>query len=173
MSRSLPQPLCEKRVADRVEQVVLQFFGNALDLQGDRDGLHGFSFRQIDQYRLYRAFAPAFLAAAQRAFASADNFFRAAALIGFRAGAFLAGEAAFVGADLPFCFAQRAFCAAEILARAEALIVRSFGLLAAVAFLEPAGLPGPRRAAWEPSPKRAAIAFSIRLASCLSCATMP
>ena len=123
--------------------------------------------------RLYKALEPAFFAAAQRAFASKDNFFRAAGLIGFRAGAFLAGDAAFFGADFPFCFAHRSFIAADIRLRAAGLIVRRFGLLAAVAFLDPAGLPGPRRAVWEPSPIRATIAFSIRLASCLSCATMP
>jgi hypothetical protein len=123
--------------------------------------------------RNYRALAPAFFLAAQRAFAIADSFFRAAGLVGRRPVAFVAGAAVFLGADLPLCFAQRAFCAAEILARAEALIVCRFGLLAAVTFFEPAGLPGPRRAGWELSPKRAAIACSIRLASCLSCATTP
>jgi hypothetical protein len=117
----------------------------------------------------YRVVAPAFLRAAQRAFASADSFFRAAGLIGFRAVAFLVGAAAVFGADFPFCFAQRAFCAAEILARAEALIVRL-----RVAGCDACVLGGrPRRAGWEPSPIRAAMAFSIRLASCLSCATMP
>ena len=77
------------------------------------------------QLWLYRVFAPAFFLAAQRAFASADNFFRAAGLIDFRAVTFFAG--AVFGADLPFCFAHRAFCAAEILARADALIVRLCG----------------------------------------------
>src|ERR1039457_3574645 len=68
--------------------------------------------------------APDSFAAAHRAFASKDSFFRADGLIGFRALTFLAGGAAFLEADLPFCFAHCAFCAAEILARAEALIVR-------------------------------------------------
>jgi|ERR1039458_7273271 hypothetical protein len=80
--------------------------------------------RPRNPFRPYRDVAPAFFAAAHRAFASADNFFRAAGLIGFQAGAFFAGVAALFGADLPFCFAHRAFCAAEILARADALIVR-------------------------------------------------
>jgi hypothetical protein len=124
------------------------------------------------QFWLYKALAPAFFFSAHLAFISSDKRFFAAGLIGFRAVGFLAGAAAFLGADLPFCFAQRAFCAAEILARAAALIVRRFGLLTAAAFFEPAGLPGPRRAVWEPSPKRAASACSIRSASSLSCATI-
>ena len=123
-------------------------------------------------FRFYRVVAPAFFAAAQRAFASADSLFRAAGLIAFRAGAFLAGDAAFFG-DLSFCFAHRSFIASDMRLRAAGLIVRRFGLFAAVVFFEPAGLPGPLRAGWEPSPKRAAIAFSIRLASSLSCVTMP
>ena len=125
----------------------------------------------VDQ--LYKDLAPAFFAAAQRAFARADNFFRAAGLIGFRAATFFDGAAAFFGADLPSRCAHRSFIAADIRFRAAGLIVRRFGLLAAIAFFEPAGLPGPRRTGWELSPIRAAIAFSSRLASCLSCATMP
>src|SRR5271169_2011471 len=73
---------------------------------------------------LYNDVAPAFFLAAQRAFASADNFFRAAGLIGFRVAAFLAGAAAFVRADLRFCFAHQAFFAAPILALAAAFILR-------------------------------------------------
>src|ERR1019366_3999967 len=119
--------------------------------------------------RLYSALAPAFFLSAHRAFIKADSFFFIAGLIGFRAVVFFA--AAFFGAALPFCFAQRAFMAAEILARAEALIMRRFAL-PAVAFFEPAGRPGPRRAGWEPKPTRASIACSIRIASCLNCATM-
>ena|ERR1035438_8359829 len=118
---------------------------------------------------LYKVLAPAFFAAAHRAFASADNFFRAAVLMGFRAGVFLAGAEAFFGAELPFCFAHHAFLAAPILARAEALMTRR---------LRPAALAWPllggrpRRAGWEPIPTRAAIACSMRLTSSLSCATM-
>ena len=113
-----------------------------------------------------------FFLSAHRAFIMADNFFFIAGLIGFRAVDFLAGAEAFLGAALPFCFAHRAFCAAEILARAEALIVRRFGLLAAIALFEPAGRPGPRREGWEPNPARAAMACSILVTSSLSCATM-
>ena len=113
-----------------------------------------------------------FFLSAHRAFIMADNFFFIAGLIGFRAVDFLAGAEAFLGATLPFCFAHRAFCAAEILARAEALIVKRFGLLAAIALFEPAGRPGPRREGWEPNPVRAAMACSILLTSSLSCATM-
>jgi hypothetical protein len=116
-------------------------------------------------------FYAVFFLSAHRAFIKADNFFFIAGLIGFREVDFLAGVAAFFGAALPFCFAQRAFMAAEILARAEALIVRRFALPVG-AFFEPAGRPGPRRAGWEPNPSRASIACSIRLASCLNCATM-
>ena len=76
---------------------------------------------------LYNDVAPAFFLAAQRAFASADNFFRAAGLIGFRAAAFLAGAAAFVGADLPFRFAHARFIASPMRLRASALIVRLCG----------------------------------------------
>jgi|SRR5271169_4679498 len=76
---------------------------------------------------LYNDVAPAFFLAAQRAFASADNFFRAAGLIGFRAAAFLAGAAAFVGADLPFRFAHTRFIASPMRLRASALIVRFCG----------------------------------------------
>lgn len=86
--------------------------------------------------------------------------FRAAALITRRVVLLLAAVPGFAF----FCFAQRAFWAAEILARAEALNVRCFGLLAAETFLEPAGRPGPRRAGPEPRPPvRADIAFPMRL----------
>ena len=64
---------------------------------------------QRNRFRIYKDVAPDFFAAAQRAFASVDSFFRAVGLIGFRAVGFLAGAAAFLGAGLPFCFAQRAF----------------------------------------------------------------
>src|ERR1017187_2982008 len=117
-------------------------------------------------------FYAVFFLSAHRAFIMADNFFFIAGLIGFREMDFLAGVAAFFGAALPFCFAHRAFCAAEILARAETLIVRRFGLLAAIALFEPAGRPGPRREGWEPNPARAAMACSILVTSSLSCATM-
>src|ERR1039458_5454704 len=100
---------------------------------------------------------------AQRAFIIADNFFRMAALIGLR-------PAPFFGADLPFCLAHRARCAAAIFARADALMVRRFRPLAFKPCLFLGGRP--RRAGWEPSPTRAAIACSIRLASCLSCVNM-
>ena len=99
----------------------------------------------------------------------ADNFFRMAALIGFRAVDFLETGITFLY-PLPFCFAHHAFFAAPILARADALMRRRFRPLAGLAWLPLGGRP--RRAGWEPSPTRAAIAFSIRLASCLSCATM-
>ena len=109
---------------------------------------------------LYKVLAPAFFAAAHRAFASADNFFRAAVLMGFRAGVFLAGAEAFFGADLPFCFAHRAFCAAEILARADALIVR----------LPIEDFEGRPRRGLDPS--RAAIAWLIRLSSAVRAETI-
>jgi hypothetical protein len=92
-----------------------------------------------------------------------------AALIGFRPVDFLETAVAFFGADLPFHLAQRCFIAAEIRLRAAGLIRRRFLLLDGAWFV----LGGrPRRADWEPSPARAEIACSIRLASCLSCATM-
>ena len=93
-----------------------------------------------------------------------------AALIGFRPVDFFAAALAFFGADLPFHFAQRCFIAAEMRFRAAALMRRRLGLLAGLAWLPLGGRR--RRAGWEPSPTRAAIAFSIRLASCLSSATM-
>jgi len=123
-----------------------------------------------------------FFVAAHLAFISSDKRFFAAALMGLRPVAFLAGAAGFLGADLPPHFAQRCFIAAEIRLRAAGLIVRLRGVGggagAACFALGGAGcgtctLGGrPRRAGWELSPTRAAIAFSIRLASCLSCATM-
>ena len=69
--------------------------------------------RQINQIRLYKALAPAFFSA-HLAFISSDKRLLAAALIGFRVGAFLAGDAAFFGADLPFCFAHRSFISVPI-----------------------------------------------------------
>ena len=74
--------------------------------------------------RLYKDVLPDFFAAAQRAFASADNFFRIAGLIALRAVTFFADAEVFFGAATLFCFAHRAFCAADILARADALMVR-------------------------------------------------
>jgi hypothetical protein len=112
----------------------------------------------------------AFFLCAQRAFIIADNFFRMAALIGFRAVDFFEAGLAALGAGLPFCFAHQAFFAAPILARAAALICPRFWLPAGLAWLPLGGRP--RRVAWEPDPISAAIAFSIRLTSCLSCATM-
>ena len=73
--------------------------------------------------RLYRDFAPAFFRTAQRAFMRTANFFRAAGLIGLRAG-FLAAGAAFLARDLPFRCAHLIFIAAEIRLRAAGLIVR-------------------------------------------------
>lgn len=58
------------------------------------------------------------------------NFFLAAALIGRRTVVFWGAVLTCFGAALPFCLAHLAFCAADILAQAEALIVRSFCLLA-------------------------------------------
>jgi len=107
---------------------------------------------------------------AQRAFIIADNFFRMAALIGLRPVVFLEAGVAFFGADLPFRFAQRCFIAAEIRLRAAGLIRRRFLTRAGLAWLPLGGRP--RRTGWEPSPVRASIACSMRLASCLSCATM-
>jgi hypothetical protein len=83
---------------------------------------------------------------------------------------FLEAGVAFFGADLPFHSAQRCFIAAEIRLRAAGLIRRRFLPLAGLAWLLLGGRP--RRAGWEPSPVRAAIACSIRPASCLSCVTM-
>ena len=111
----------------------------------------------------------AFFLSAHLAFIIADNFFRMAALIGRRPVDFLTCDAAFLGADLPFCFAHHAFFAAAILARAAELMRRRFWPLAGLACLTLGGRP--RRAGWEPSPTRAAIAYSIRSISCLSCVT--
>ena len=63
----------------------------------------------------------AFFRSAQRAFASSDNFLRAAALMERRPSDFF-GVA--LGAGLPFHVAQRFFIAAEIRLRAAALIMR-------------------------------------------------
>jgi len=71
--------------------------------------------------------------AAHLAFIIADNFFFIAALIGFRAVDFLAGDAAFLGADLPLHFAQRRFIAAEMRLRAAGLIRRRFEWLGGAA----------------------------------------
>src|ERR1035438_7682544 len=100
---------------------------------------------------------------AHLAFIIADNFFRMAALIGLRPACFFGAALAFFGADSPFCLAHRARCAAAILARADALIVRRFRPLAFRPLFTLRGRP--RRACWEPSPIRASIACSIRLAS--------
>jgi hypothetical protein len=113
----------------------------------------------------------AFFLAAHRAFIIADSFFLIAGLIGLRPAAFFWAGAAFFGAAAPFRFAQRCFIAALILARAAALKRRRFRPIAGVGWLALGGRP--RRAGWEPVPTRAAIACSIRLASCLSCSTIP
>jgi hypothetical protein len=68
-----------------------------------------------------------------------------------------------------FLSAHHAFFAAAILARAAELMRRRFWPLAGLACLTLGGRP--RRAGWEPSPTRAAIAYSIRSISCLSCVT--
>jgi hypothetical protein len=78
----------------------------------------------FDRLQRYRLVAPAFLRAAQRAFASADNFFRAAGLIGRRVVAFLAGVAGLFGAAVPFRRAQANFIASPIRFLAAGLIVR-------------------------------------------------
>jgi hypothetical protein len=65
--------------------------------------------------------------AAHLAFIIVDNFFRMAALIGFRAADFFGEALAFFGADLPPHFAQRCFIAAEMRFRAAGLIRRRFG----------------------------------------------
>jgi hypothetical protein len=106
---------------------------------------------------------------AQRAFIIADNFFRMAALIDLRPVVFLEAGA-FFGADLPFSFAQRCFIAAEMRFRAAGLIRKRFLPVAGLAWPLLGGRP--LGAGWESNPVRAAIACSIRLASCLSCATM-
>ncbi|MGD0931564.1 MAG: hypothetical protein ABR902_13010 [Candidatus Korobacteraceae bacterium] len=64
----------------------------------------------------------AFFLCAQRAFIMADNFFRMAGLIGFRAVDFLVTDLVSFAPALPFRFAHQAFFAAPILARAAALI---------------------------------------------------
>jgi len=71
---------------------------------------------------------PFFFLSAHLAFIIADNFFRAAALIGGRPADFLGAEAAFFGADLPFHCAHRCFIAAEIRLRAAGLMVRRLRL---------------------------------------------
>ena len=93
----------------------------------------------------------AFCFAAHRAFIKSDNFFLAAALIAGRVFA-LAGADLF-GADLRFHFAQRCFMASEIRLRAAALMWRPV--------VEPLFGGRPRRAG-EPSPSRAAMAWSMR-----------
>src|ERR1039458_9709426 len=85
-----------------------------------------------------------------------------AALIGLRPALFFGAVLAFFGAALPFHFAQRCFIAAEMRLRAAGLRRRRFLTLAGLAWLLLGGRP--RRAGREPSPVRAAIAFSIRLA---------
>ena len=67
-----------------------------------------------------------FFLSAQRAFAKADNFFLAAALIERRPVDFFGVALAVLGADLPFHFAQRCFIAVEIRLRAAALMRRRF-----------------------------------------------
>jgi hypothetical protein len=62
-----------------------------------------------------------FFFAAHRAFIIADNFFRIAALIGFRPVVFLETAVLFLGPGLPFCSAHRCFIASEIRLRAAAL----------------------------------------------------
>src|SRR5208283_5165919 len=110
-----------------------------------------------------------FFRAAHLAFIKADNFFFIAGLIGFRAADFFGAVLAFFGADLPFHCAQRCFIAAEMRFRAAGLMRRRFIPGAGSACFALGGRP--RRAGWEPSPTRASIACSIRLASCLSCVT--
>ena len=119
---------------------------------------------------LYTFYA-AFFLSAHLAFIIADNFFRMAGLMGFRPADFLETRVTFLGADLPFHFAQRCFIASEMRFRAAGLMRRRFWPFADLAWLDLGGRP--RRAGWESSPTRAAIAFSIRFASCLSCTTMP
>src|SRR5271165_5369755 len=109
----------------------------------------------------------AFFLAAHRAFIIAESFFRMAGLIGLRPAALPPVVVAFFAPACLFCFAHRARCAAAILARAAALMCLC--PLAGLAWLVFGGRP--RRAGGELSPTRAAIARSIRLASCLSCAT--
>ena len=108
-----------------------------------------------------------FFLAAHRAFIIANNFFRIAGLIGLRFET--VSFATFLGAAVPFCLAHQAFFAAAILERAAALIVRGPRRFAGAAWRTLAGRP--LRADFDPSPTRAAIARSIRPASCLSCAT--
>src|SRR6516225_1017797 len=87
------------------------------------------------------------------------NFFRAAGLIGLRAG-FLAGGAAFLARDFPLRCAHLIFIAADIRLRAAALISR-------LPVADPGGRP--RRG---PKPSRAAMAWLIRLRSAVSSATI-
>ena len=100
----------------------------------------------------------------------ADSFFLLAALTGRRPAGFLVIGVTFLDAGLLFCLAHHAFFAAPILARAAVLMRRRFWPLADLAWLTFDGRP--LRAVWESTSSRAAIACSIRLASCLSCATM-
>ena len=93
-----------------------------------------------------------FFFAAQRAFFKSDNFFLAAALIAGRAFVFAGAD--FLGAGLPFRSAHRCFMASEIRLRAAALMCRPE--------VEAVFGGRPRRAG-EPSPSRAAIAWSIRV----------
>jgi hypothetical protein len=102
----------------------------------------------------------AFFFAAQRAFIKSDNFFLAAALIVGRAFVFAGAD--FFGEDLRFHFAQRCFIASEIRLRAAALMCRP---VVAAAF---GGRP---RREGEPSPPRAAMAWSMRLRCSLRAAT--
>jgi hypothetical protein len=100
----------------------------------------------------------------------ADSFFRNAGLIGLLPARFFWALVVFFVAALPFCLAHRARCAAAILALADALILRRFCPVDCPGWLALGGRPR-RSADWEPSPTSAAIARSIRLASCLSCPT--
>jgi hypothetical protein len=109
--------------------------------------------------RVYKFLAPAFFLAAQRAFMRAANFFRAAGLIGLRAG-FVAGTLAFFSAGLPFRFAQARLIAKPIRLRAAGDIVR----------LRVADLGGRPTRGLDPS--RAAIARLSRARSVVSAATI-
>src|SRR5271165_592553 len=105
-------------------------------------------------------YAFAFCFAAQRAFIKSDNFFLAAALIAGRAFVFAGAD--FLGADLRCHFAHRCFMASEIRLRAAALMWRP-----AVELV----FGGRPRRAGEPSPSRAAIAWSMRVRCSLRAAT--
>jgi len=113
-------------------EVWLQTIGMTMGQSGGERPLRATGALSIDthlcaSFRRYRVVAPAFFRAAQRAFIRAASFLRAAGLIGFRAGAFLAGGAAFFEADLPFRVAHRSFIAADIRLRAAGLMVRLRG----------------------------------------------